>query len=66
MDKNLIKTPLKSIAGAPKTQGSSGVYNGEPGYPKRSSSSGPPEKTLDNVPMGVPKSSTDRDYFKTY
>jgi hypothetical protein len=65
MAKNIIKSPLSSIAGSPKSGSSPGVYNGEPGFPKRTSSSGPPEKTLDTPPGGPPKSSTDRDNFGT-
>ena len=67
--KNIIKTPLDSIAGNPPnpmSKGSPGVYDGEPGYPKRTSNSGCPEKIRDNPPGGPGKSSTDRDTFKTY
>lgn len=55
--KNIIKTPLTPVSGPPSIS-SSGVFNGEPGLPKRSSSSGPPEKTLEKVPGGPPKGAT--------
>lgn len=44
MAKNLIKTPAKPI---PQKGKSPGIYDGEPGYPPRTKSSGPPEKTYD-------------------
>lgn len=69
MAKNIIHTPLTPCSGNPPSstaKGSPGIYDGEPGLPGRSRHSGPPEKIRDKPPGGKPKSSTDRDYFKTY
>lgn len=48
-----IKSPAVDVLGKgknPSSKGSSGEYNGEPGYQKRTSTpNGPPEKTYDGV-----------------
>jgi hypothetical protein len=56
MADNLIDSPMKPIAEPPASnKGGPGDYNGEPGYPKRTSTpNGPPEKVRDgSVPSSV-------------
>ena len=51
IDGKLIHSPVEGLCGNPKEVApAGGVYDGEPGYPKRSAGhGGPKSKTLDTI-----------------
>jgi hypothetical protein len=57
----VIVSPNETAIGSSK--GGAGVYNGEPGYPKRSpTKTGPPEKVRDSSQGFVPKGPSKQSY----